>query len=128
MRKRSIGVLGATIAAAVTLVPAATAGQTFGSEINLVSGQTFPDDRYALFGTVESPRARCESNRVVKLLISANASGPLEVVDVDRTSANGVFGVSFSLDKDLERVRLRATLKRLRPTKTCTAVSEPVTF
>ena len=126
MRMRNIGVLAATIAAAATLVPAATAGQTFSSDVDVVEAGTLSNNRYGLFGEVISQRRRCETNRVVKLLISPNASGPLNVVDSDRTSAHGVFGLSFDTDKDLERIRIKAARKHLSPSKTCVAASQAV--
>jgi hypothetical protein len=75
-----------------------------------------------------SSRPRCEADRVVKLLISPNKSGPFNVVDAGRTSSHGTFGLSFDLDKDVERARIRATLKRLSPSKTCIAETAPLIF
>jgi hypothetical protein len=129
MRNRTIGILAATIAAAATLVPAATAGQTFQTEIVIQDGSFLPDDSFWLAGTLESNRDKCESDRVVKLLVRRQENGPLRLADTDRSSTNGLWAASFAdADDPFFTVRIRATLKRISPSKTCVAESIPVLF
>ena len=128
MRKRTLGVIAATVATAATLVPAATAGQTFTTEIQVVDTDELSGNRLGLLGELISSRPRCEAERVVKLLISPSKSGPFTVVDTGRTSSHGTFGLSLDLDKDVGRARIRATLKRLSPSKTCIAETSPLVF
>ena len=127
MKKTGLALTAAAVASAGLFASAATAGQTFSTEVDIIDGALVGDTTYIL-GEVESSRRACRSDRIVKLLVRHTKDGPFDVEDTDRSSANGVFAVSFDSGVPFSQAKLRAPRKRLSPTKTCTADSTPVVF
>jgi hypothetical protein len=128
MRKRTIGLAVATLATAATLVPAATAGQTYDTTIVVEDAELASNDRVILSGLLEANRKDCRANRYLKLLIRSNPGGVFNLVDNDRSSTQGVWAMSLEDDQPIDATRVKVTRKRLGPNKTCSPDSVNVQF
>lgn len=69
---------------------------SFATEISITGASGPPSDR-VFYGKVQSDHGRCIANRKVKLVAEFGASAK-EVVDIDRTSDNGVWATGGDLE------------------------------
>ena len=114
---RKLGLTGAAVLATFATGMSTAAAATVPSTVE-IEGYGYDLNRGAMHGVVESPRAACLKNRVVRM--STETDGERRPLSVDRSSDNGFWGGEGTIEPG-DPVIFRAKLlpKRLGPNRRC---------